>query len=280
MMRRAPRFAKARMAERAQKVLAAAGYGSRREIERRIAAGELRINGEVAQLGATLRGDERIELGGQLISIKASQAARHRHLMYHKPVGEICSRSDPEGRRRIYDSLPKPGVRRWISVGRLDIATSGLLLLTTDGELANRLMHPSYEIRRRYAVRVMGKPDDEALQRLREGVALEDGEASFTELRETGGQGTNRWFDVVLQEGRNREVRRLWEAVGFKVSRLMRTAYGPIELPAGLPRGKSRELTFGEIKALYRCVGLPTPDAPSRASAAGKRRRPQASRYR
>lgn len=261
------------MADRAQKVLAAAGYGSRREIERKIAAGQLLINGEVATLGATLEGDETIVLEGRPVSIKASQKARHRHLIYHKPVGEICSRNDPEGRKLIFDSLPSPGVRRWISVGRLDISTSGLLLLTTDGELANRLMHPSYEITRRYAVRVMGKPDESVLEKLKSGVMLEDGEASFTEITETGGQGVNRWFDVVLQEGRNREVRRLWEAVGFTVSRLMRVAYGPINLPGSLARGKHRELNFAEIKALYRSVDLPAPDAPSRASKAGRQGR-------
>lgn len=253
------------MADRAQKVLAAAGYGSRREIERLIADGQLLINGEVAQLGATLEGDESLVLAGKPISVKASQAARHRHLMYHKPVGEVCSRNDPEGRRLIFESLPSPGVRRWISVGRLDISTSGLLLLTTDGELANRLMHPSYEVLRRYAVRVLGKPDDAALEKLRSGVELEDGVARFVELKETGGQGANRWFDAALREGRNREVRRLWEAIGFRVSRLMRTAYGPVTLPSALGRGRYRELQLGEIRALYKSVGLPPPDAPSRA---------------
>lgn len=254
-------------------MLAAAGYGSRRQIERWIAEGKLRIDGELAKLGATITGNERIVLNGQAISIKASQTARHRHLMYHKPIGEICSRNDPEGRKTIYDSLPTPGVRRWVSVGRLDIATSGLLLLTTDGELANRLMHPRYEVDRRYAVRVMGKPDEEVLQQLLDGVTLDDGEASFTELKETGGQGANRWFDVALREGRNREVRRLWEAVGFKVSRLMRVSYGPLNLPNELARGKYRELRFPEIKSLYRSVGLPAPDAPSRASSAGRKAR-------
>ncbi len=261
------------MADRAQKVLAAAGYGSRREIERLIAAGELLIDGKVAELGATLTGDETLVLKGKHVSIKASQKSRHRHLIYHKPVGEVCSRNDPEGRKLIFDNLPKPGLRRWISVGRLDIATSGLLLLTTDGELANRLMHPSYEVSRRYAVRVMGNPSEETLEQLRIGVELEDGPANFTEIKETGGQGANRWFDVVLREGRNREVRRLWEAVGMTVSRLMRVAYGPIVLPGALARGKFRELSFTEIKAIYSCVQLTPPDAPSRASSQGKRAR-------
>ncbi|MEM7765301.1 MAG: 23S rRNA pseudouridine(2605) synthase RluB [Pseudomonadota bacterium] len=258
------------MADRAQKVLAAAGYGSRRQIERWIADGKLKINGQVATLGATLEGDEKIELDGKPVSVRASQTARHRHILYHKPIGEICSRNDPEGRKTIFDSLPKPGLKRWISVGRLDIATSGLLLLTTDGELANRLMHPSYEVSRHYAVRVMGKPDETALARLTSGVMLDDGEARFEELRATGGQGANQWFEVSLNEGRNREVRRLWEAIECKVSRLIRTAYGPISLPPNVAKGQYRELNFTEIKKLYTTVGLKAPDAPSRASRAGR----------
>ncbi|MEN7343591.1 MAG: 23S rRNA pseudouridine(2605) synthase RluB [Pseudomonadota bacterium] len=258
------------MAERAQKVLAAAGYGSRREIERKIAAGQLKINGEVATLGVTLNGDEKIELDGKPVSIKASRGARHRHLLYHKPIGEICSRKDPEGRKTIFDRLPKPGLKRWVSVGRLDIATSGLLILTTDGELANRLMHPSYEIGRQYACRVNGTVSDEALEQLRTGVELDDGMAHFTDLRLSGGQGANRWYEVSLKEGRNREVRRLWEAVGCQVSRLIRTAYGPLTLPPDLQRGRYREMNFTEIKAVHQSVGLKPPDAPSRASRAGR----------
>ncbi|MEO0574776.1 MAG: 23S rRNA pseudouridine(2605) synthase RluB [Pseudomonadota bacterium] len=261
------------MADRAQKVLAAAGYGSRREIERMIAAGALTINGKVAELGATLSGGETLVLNGKPVSIKASQSARHRHLMYHKPVGELCSRSDPEGRKLIFDALPEPGLRRWITVGRLDIATSGLLLLTTDGELANRLMHPSYEVTRDYAVRIMGDPSDEVLETLRTGIELEDGEAKFSVLTRSGGQGLNRWFNVQLAEGRNREVRRIWEAAGFTVSRLVRTAYGPMSLPPGLPRGKYRELAFHEVTNLYRAVSLPPPDAPSRAGGKGRQQR-------
>ncbi|MEL6869439.1 MAG: 23S rRNA pseudouridine(2605) synthase RluB [Pseudomonadota bacterium] len=266
------------MADRAQKVLAAAGYGSRREIERLIAAGQLVINGEVAKLGATLEGNETIVLSGKPVSIKASRVARHRHLIYHKPVGEVCSRSDPEGRKLVFDAIPEPGLRRWITVGRLDIATSGLLLMTTDGELANRLMHPSYEVTRDYAVRIMGDPPEEILEQLRSGITLEDGEARFASLTRSGGQGLNRWFNVQLAEGRNREVRRIWEAAGFTVSRLVRTAYGPISLPANLPRGKYRELEYREISALYKSVKLSAPDAPSRAG--GNRRQQRRSKYR
>jgi 23S rRNA pseudouridine2605 synthase len=249
------------VADRAQKVLAAAGYGSRREIERWIADGRLKINGEVATLGATLSGDEQLQLDDKPISVRHSQTSAHRYLMYHKPVGEVCSRKDPEGRRLIFDTLPKPGHRRWLTVGRLDIATSGLLLLTTDGELANRLMHPSYEIERRYAVRVQGKPDEADLERLLSGVELDDGPAHFNAVRRTGGEGTNQWFEVTLQEGRNREVRRIWEAIGLRVSRLVRIGYGPISLPAGLSRGRFRDLGAAEIKALYSAVGMPVPQA-------------------
>ena len=258
------------MADRAQKVLAAAGYGSRREIERLIADGQLLINGEVAKLGATLEGDETLVLAGRPISIRGSQQARHCYLMYHKPAGEVCSRNDPEGRALVFDTLPKPGPRRWISVGRLDIATTGLLLLTTDGELANRLMHPSYEMERRYAVRVLGHPDEGDLEALTRGIELEDGMAAFETLVETGGGGANRWYEVTLREGRNREVRRLWEAAGFKVSRLMRVGYGPLRLPPRLRQGKFQDLEPREVRALYDAVKLTPPE-----SAVAPKRRPQ-----
>ncbi|MEL7312284.1 MAG: 23S rRNA pseudouridine(2605) synthase RluB [Pseudomonadota bacterium] len=260
--------------ERAQKVLAAAGHGSRREIERFIAAGELLINGEVAELGATLVGDESLTYRGKPISIKGAQQARHKHLLYHKPAGEVCTRSDPEGRKRIFDSLPKVGHQRWIAVGRLDISTTGLLLLTTDGELANRLMHPSYEIQRSYAVRVLGQPDEAQLNQLRVGVDLDDGPARFDVLEPSGGAGANTWFNVALHEGRNREVRRMWEAVGLKVSRLVRTGYGVAHLPPKLKRGQFMDIPYPILKKLYLSVELKPPEPVfDRKHSAGRRRR-------
>ncbi|HEB59263.1 MAG TPA: pseudouridine synthase, partial [Gammaproteobacteria bacterium] len=216
------------MDEKIHKVLARAGYGSRREIEGWLREGRIRVNGQVATLGDRIRGDERIQLNGRPLRLRQVVP---RTIIYHKPVGEVCTRKDPEGRPTIFEHIPRPAAGRWISVGRLDLNTSGLLLLTTDGELANRLMHPSSEVEREYAVRVLGPLSEESLQQLREGVMLEDGEAHFHAIRHAGGEGRNQWYHVVLREGRFREVRRLFEAVGATVSRLMRVRYGPIAMP-------------------------------------------------
>jgi 23S rRNA pseudouridine2605 synthase len=237
-------------AERLQKLLAAAGHGSRREIEGWIAAGRLKLNGAVAKLGDRAAPGDMIELDGAALALKAA-GGRPRVLLYHKPDGEMVTRSDPQGRPTVFERLPPIPGGKWVAVGRLDINTAGLLLLTDSGELANQLMHPRYEVEREYAVRVLGalSPDNRA--KLLSGVRLDDGIGRFDRLEPSGGaEGANRWYRVVLREGRNREVRRLFEAVGCKVSRLLRVRYGPVELPRELRPGNWIELdgrTVAEI---------------------------------
>lgn len=244
------------MEERLQKVLARAGLGSRRQIEDWIRDGRVEVNGKPAVLGLKVTGSERIVVDGRKVHLKADRPAAAEVLLYHKPAGEICSRNDPEGRTTVFSALPKPHGGRWISVGRLDINTSGLLLFTTDGELAHRLMHPSQEIEREYAVRLLGEVSMPILERLIQGVQLEDGFARFTAIEESGGSGANRWYHVIIKEGRNREVRRLWESQGLTVSRLSRVRYGPIILERKLRPGKTRPLAARELKQLYQAAGL------------------------
>tara|TARA_R110002111_G_scaffold219687_4_gene281831 strand:+ start:1364 stop:2242 length:879 start_codon:yes stop_codon:yes gene_type:complete len=244
------------MAERIQKVLARAGYGSRRQLEALIKEGKVTVNGEVSKLGDQVNIGDTMRLDGKPLSAKRLWQQPQQVLLYNKPVGEVCTRKDPEGRRTIFQSLPTPEEGRWVSVGRLDINTSGLIILTTDGELANRLMHPSNEMDREYAVRVLGEVSSETMQNLRDGVELDDGKAKFNDIQEAGGEGANHWYHVVIQEGRNREVRRLWESQGVQVSRLMRVRYGPIIIPSQLKMGRWMMLEGGDLAALYEEVDL------------------------
>ncbi len=242
--------------ERLQKLLANAGLGSRREIEKWIEQGRVKVNGKVASLGDRAMLNDRIKVDGRLVPLSRLKPSKSRVLVYHKPVGEVCSRRDEQGRRTVFESLPRLAGARWIGIGRLDINTSGLMLFTTDGKLAEALMHPRNEVEREYAVRILGEVAPEKLKAMREGVLLEDGMASFDKIVDAGGSGANHWYHVILREGRNREVRRLWESQGCQVSRLIRVRYGDIALPSDLPRGKSRELDLADIAALRRSAGL------------------------
>jgi 23S rRNA pseudouridine2605 synthase len=252
--------------EKLQKVLARTGLGSRRDMEKLIAEGRVTVNGEIAKLGDRIGEDDRVLVNGAPVELRAASDRQARVLIYNKPEGEICTARDPEGRPTVFDRLPRLRGERWIAVGRLDFNTSGLLLFTTDGELANALMHPSSNIDREYLCRVMGEVTEEKLDQLREGVMLEDGMARFNDITEGGGSDTsiNRWFYVCLMEGRNREVRRLWESQELKVSRLKRVRYGPVFLPAKVKQGQWMDLPPDDVRALYERAGLrmPSPKAP------------------
>lgn len=269
------------MSEKLQKVLARAGHGSRREIESIIEAGRVSVDGKIAKLGDRVEVTPglKIRIDGHLISVRESAEQICRVLAYYKPEGELCTRNDPEGRPTVFDRLPKLRGARWIAVGRLDVNTCGLLLFTTDGELANRLMHPSREVEREYSVRVFGQVDDAMLARLRKGVQLEDGPANFKEIKFAGGVGINQWYDVTLMEGRNREVRRLWESQGIQVSRLIRIRYGNIKLMKGLPRGGWEEMDLENVNYLRELVGLP-PETETKLDVTKPRRRPKSGQIR
>lgn len=246
-----PRMSEARI----QKLLAEAGHGSRRGIEEWIRAGRITVNGRVATLGERAAATDRICLDGNLLDLGGRRDSVE-VLLYNKPVGEVTTRSDPEGRPTVFDHLPPPASGRWIVVGRLDVNTSGLLLFTNDGDLAHRLMHPSSEVAREYRVRLRGIPSEEVLDRLRRGVELEDGMANFDRITPESTEGSHSWFRVQLHEGRNREVRRLFEHQGFEVSRLNRMRYGNVELPKDLRGGSYQSLDLAAIIALKRLVGI------------------------
>ncbi len=257
--------------QRLQKVLANLGLGSRRKIEEDIAAGEISINGAVASLGDQVGPGDTVELRGRRITIPDEQPVR-RVLIYHKPEGEVTTAHDPEGRPTVFGSLPAIRQGRWITVGRLDLNTSGLLLVTNDGELANRLMHPSNQIERTYAVRILGGLTEEQQKALVNGVELEDGPAQFDRLADAGGTGANHWYHVTLREGRNREIRRMIEAVGATVSRLIRISYAGIALPPRLRPGRAQDLPPETEDALVKLVGL-TPETRRKAMTRDELRR-------
>ena len=242
--------------ERLQKILARTGLGSRREIEGWIEAGRITVNGKVAVLGDRVTTGDRIKVDKTEIKLASSLPVTRQVLAYYKPEGEIVTRKDPEGRRTVYAGLPSLQRGKWTAIGRLDVNSSGLLLFTTDGELANRLMHPSANLEREYAVRILGKASREQLDTLLHGVQLEDGHARFTAIVEAGGSGVNHWYHVVILEGRNREVRRLWESQGLTVSRLIRVRFGPCQLPRNKRTGQCWELTKQEIHDLLEDAGL------------------------
>ena len=246
--------------ERVQKALARMGYGSRREIERLISAEKIRINGQLAKLGDHVTEGDKVNVGNRRVIIK-SDVNRIRVLLYNKPEGEICTQKDEEGRPTVFQSIGRLKEGRWIGVGRLDINSSGLMLFTNYGELANHLMHPSSEIEREYAVRVQGEVTKEMIKNLLKGVELEDGLLKFDQVLDSGGQGSNHWYHVVLKEGKNREVRRLWQSQDVRVSRLTRVRYGSIALPRDLKVGKKIELTLDEIKALFADIKLQWPES-------------------
>jgi 23S rRNA pseudouridine2605 synthase len=255
-------------APKLHKVLAEAGMGSRRDMEELIVAGRVSVNGEPAHIGQRIMPTDQVRINGKPVKRKLANKPP-RVLIYHKPTGEIVSHADPEGRPSVFDKLPPMKTAKWLAVGRLDFNTEGLLMLTTSGDLANRFMHPRYSVEREYAVRVVGELAEGMRQKLLHGVELEDGPANFLRIRDGGGEGTNHWYHVALAEGRNREVRRMFEAAGLMVSRLIRTRHGPISLPKGLKRGRYEELEDNQVRALMASVGLkaPTEERGSRSSA-------------
>ncbi len=246
---------------RLHKLLAEAGYGSRRDMEKLVLSGRVSVNGEVATQGLQVHAEDHIRVDGKPIRLNFEQELPQ-VLLYHKPEGEIVSHDDPEGRVSVFDKLPKLRKGKWISIGRLDINTSGLLIFTTSGALANYFMHPRYEAEREYAVRIFGELTQDQMKQLTEGVELDDGPAAFERIWSQGGEGANRWYQVVIKEGRNREVRRLFEAFELPVSRLMRTRFGPVTLPPRVKRGKMLKMEQKEVVKLLEWVGMPVPTGP------------------
>jgi 23S rRNA pseudouridine2605 synthase len=262
-----------------QKVLAQAGLGSRRDMEQWIIAGRVTVNSTTARIGARVGAHDEVKVDGRILQA-AAPSQLPQVLLYHKPEGEIVSSDDPAGRPSVFDKLPRLRGAKWVAVGRLDFNSCGLLVFTTSGEIANRMMHPSYELEREYAVRVLGQLTEEQIARLRSGVRLNDGMARCESVASEGGEGANRWYRIVLKEGRNRIVRRMFEALALQVSRLMRVRFGPVGLPTRLRRGQFQELAPEETRQLLTALGLPVPVPPPRAArgSAETRRRPHRAR--
>jgi 23S rRNA pseudouridine2605 synthase len=259
--------------ERLQKVLARSGIGSRRDVDDWIAAGRVLVNDAPAELGQRVAPGDRVKVDGRLVNLRFEDRLP-RVLLYHKPAGEIVSADDPEGRTSVFEKLPRLRGARWVSVGRLDYNTEGLLVLTTSGDLAAHLMHPRHGFEREYAIRVQGELTPDLMRKLVSGVELDDGPARFDSLVEAGGEGHNRWYKAILREGRYREVRRMLEAVGLNVSRLLRTRYGPVSMPRTLKRGMSREMEPADVEALFAAVGMKVPGAEARGTPPADSRRP------
>jgi 23S rRNA pseudouridine2605 synthase len=248
------------MSERLHKMLAQAGLGSRREMEELIRAGKVTVNGEVADIGAQADETDLVKVNGRAVRFRVASALP-RILLYHKPEGEIVSRDDPEQRETVFDLLPQVRGAKWIAVGRLDFNTGGLLVFTTSGELANRLMHPRFEVEREYAIRVRGELTPDQLRQLRQGIEMEDGPAQFESLVEEGGEGSNHWYRGVLKEGRNREVRRMFESMALTVSRLIRVRFGILTLPPRVKRGRWLELEPEQVATVLKWAGIVLPPA-------------------
>ncbi len=242
------------MTEKLQKVLARAGFGSRREIETWIEKGRIKVNGKVAVIGARVSDDDKVLVDGKKLASQKGIRKERRVLLYNKPENQITTRKDTQGRATVFDKLPPLKHGRWVAVGRLDFNTSGLLLFTTDGELANKLMHPSSQIEREYAVRVLGNVTPAMVQEMHKGVIIEGKLCRFSDIQHYGGEGVNQWYHVVLMEGRNREVRKLWESQGVTVSRLKRVRFGPLFIPSTVRRGQYQELAKGEVDKLLKLV--------------------------
>lgn len=243
------------MSEKIQKVLARAGIGSRRSMEDWIASGRVSVNGKKAKVGDRIEKGDVLRVDGHAMNYEGEEEVSRRMILYYKPEGEVCTRTDPEGRPTVFEKLPKLNNERWVAVGRLDINTQGLILFTTDGDLANRLMHPSSQIEREYAARIFGEVTPEMIHNLKTGVQLFDGPANFDEVLHSGGEGMNSWYHVIIKEGRKREVRRMWESQGVQVSRLIRVRYGCITLPRSLKAGRWVDLTEEQINELAQLCG-------------------------